>query len=217
MTTNKDNFIADVYHLVDNWGTVKQTFESGTNLSLEKYPFTILWNKNFVADTNRSFNMYSATIEFKQRFGNGGLELGDMEVVIKAGQAQWHPSDISRTPKEANTTFAVIKTHIGVMSKKEYKYIDTKRFDEYCYYSLTSAVIWRLQLIGYATPRLYDKAFDYSFDDFIYHFLTGEESDFLNLTEEQKKLVDLKVEEAKDFLHALHEAITTPLKLILKD
>ena len=110
MTTNKDVFIADVYHLVDNWDTVKHTFESGTKLSLEKYPFTILWNKNFVADTNRSFNRYSATMEFKQRFDSGGLELDGIDFVIKSGRTEWDPLHFSLSPLDANTTFAVNHT-----------------------------------------------------------------------------------------------------------
>ncbi len=217
MTETVESYKTEVYHLNDNWGTIKYLYDLNVGVHRQKYPFTVIWHNKHLENTYTKSEMMSATMEFKQRFDSGGLELDGIDFVIKSGRAEWDPLHFSLSPLDANTTFAVNHTYVSTIPKKEYKHIDTSKLDEYSYYSLLSSVIWRLRLIGITTPRLCDKAFQYSYDDYVYIFLTGEESDFLNLSEEQKKLVDLKVEEAKDFLHALHEAITTPLKLILKD
>lgn len=67
------------------------------------------------------------------------------------------------------------------------------------------------------SPTLSDKAFQYSYDDYIYIFLTGEEADYNKLSEEKKALVDLKIEEAKDFLKTIHSSIIEALKQMFKE
>jgi hypothetical protein len=217
MTETAESYKTEVYHLNDNWDTIKYLYDLNVGVHRQKYPFTVIWHNKHLENTYTKSEMMSATMEFKQRFDSGGLELGCIDFVIKSGRAEWDPLHFSLSPLEANTTFAVKHTYVSTIPKKEYKHIDTSKLDEYSHYSLLSSVIWRLRLIGITTPRLCDKAFQYSYDDYIYIFLTGEEADYDKLSEEKKAIVDLKKQEADDFLRTLHTAIIENLKTMFKE
>jgi mevalonate kinase len=64
---------------------------------------------------------------------------------------------------------------------------------------------------------LTDEHFDYCHDNYLYVFLTGEEADYDKLSEEKKAIVDLKKQEAKDFLKTIHTAIVENLKTMFKE
>lgn len=205
-----------IYHLTDNWESIKSNFISGMYMGFPEYPYKLIWfNYPDNHDVSKS-KMLVATIEFKQRFGSYGETLGNFDVVIKSGNAKSIPSPFDRA-FEDSPELTDKKTYIGSLCMKDYKLIDTQLADEYFYYSFLSSIIFKIRLSASLSPEMQSDVFDYDFDSYTYIFLTGEEANAINLSDDKREKVKPKLEEAKKFLRDLHKAVINPLKQTFKE
>lgn len=211
MTKGKE--IAVINNLMDNWDKIKNIYTPGyfSNNS-GSYKFQICW---FNADCPLLGDHRIAFPNFTS-YPNGDRETNrNIDFVIRAGY--WESELNNKPVHEFSINFVELRRHTTVISIKHYEHIDISKFDEYAYYSFLSSVIWRLQLANCISSTLTDEHFDYCHDKYLYVFLTGEEADYDKLSEEKKAIVDLKTEEAKDFLKTIHTAIVENLKTMFKE
>ena len=211
MTKGKE--IAVINNLMDNWDKIKNIYTPGYfSNSSGNHKFQICWfNRKHPAFENLRVAFPNFT-----SYPNGDRETNrNIDFVIRAGY--WESELNNKPVHEFSINFVELRRHTTVISIKHYKHIDISKFDEYAYYSFLSSVIWKLQLANCISSTLTDEHFDYCHDNYLYVFLTGEEADYDKLSEEKKAIVDLKTEEAKDFLKTIHTAIVENLKTMFKE
>lgn len=205
--------VANINNLMDNWDDIKNIYTPGYfSNSNGGYKFKICW---FKGDYQALKNLRVAFPSFIS-FTNGDSEANrNIDYVIRVGYLD---DKITNTPEPQGIVgFVETRRHTSTISIKHYEHIDISKFDEYVYYSFLSSVIWKLRLENCISTNLTEEHFDYFPGNFIYVFLTGEEADYDKLSEEKKALVDLKKEEAKDFLKTIHSSIVENLKSMFKE
>ena len=211
MTKGKE--IEVINNLMDNWDKIKNIYTPGYfSNNNGSHKFQICW---FNTDYPLLKKLRVAFPNFTSH-PNGDRETNrNIDFVIRAGY--WESKLNNKPVHEVSINFVELRRHTTVISIKHYKHIDISKFDEYAYYSFLSSVICNLRLANCISSTLTDDHFDYCHDNYLYVFLTGEEADYDKLSEEKKAIVDLKTEEAKDFLKTIHSSIIENLKTMFKE